>query len=175
MTPDEQRRSMAADLRPWVDRAAMIVDRRFADARAYAERGDVDTAKARIAELAGALIRHASDARRLFYHASFNAHRSAGLDPTIHQLDVGPTPDGEQAASSVPILGRSFSRDVLDLAADTMMSLDSAVFAGDPEFVEAWHGQQPERFKRRAAAELSDAQIALYESIGQLLVKPELR
>jgi hypothetical protein len=175
MTPEEQTQTLRREVWPWVDRAAALVDRRFADARAHASAGRTDAAKLRVQELAYGLIRHVADARRTFYHTAFSAHRGAGLDPSVHQLDLGPTVEGENAAAGVPILDRRYDRDFLDLAADASAALESAVLADEPEFVDLWQAEHSGRFNARAAAELSTAQIAIHHAVGAILVKPELR
>jgi hypothetical protein len=172
MTVDEQRSTMLAALRPWAMRAKQFVDRRFADASSHVERGDVDTAKERMGELGGTLIHHVAAARRHFYHASFNAHRSAGLDPAIHRLDIGPTIEGEDVAARVPILGRDYQRDVLDLVAGANAGVEDL---DDPDALESWQAEHSQRMFSRVLTELSDSQIALHESVGIMLVKPELR
>jgi hypothetical protein len=167
--------TLMATLRPWRDRAARLVERRLDDARMHAAAGREATAKARLVELYGSLVRHVSDARGHFYRESFNQHQRAGLDPDIHELSVGPTHDGELAARNTPILGRPYDRDLLDLVEDADRALTSATLAGGGEFLTNWSTTHRDRLVGRANRELSDAQMAIFEAVGEVLVKPELR
>ena len=83
---------LLAALRPWLERADGLIDRRLADARQHAAAGSLPTATARIWELAGQLNRHIGDARAHFYRSAFVQHARAGLDPDVHDLAGGPDP-----------------------------------------------------------------------------------
>jgi hypothetical protein len=159
----------------WTQAAATQIGRRLDDARLHAASGDVDTARMRVAELTTFLIGHVAAARRTLYHHAWHIHLAAGLDPSIHQLDQGPTLEGAQAAGTVEILGRSFPRDAWDLNADAIAGLDSAVLAGGGPFLESWHGDTAASLADRAAQEIGTAQHAIFEAVGQLLLKPAMR
>jgi hypothetical protein len=165
---------LLATLRPWADRAARLVERRLDDARLHAAAGSPSVAKARLVELYGSLVRHVSDARGHFYRDSFTKHR-LDFDPEIHDASVAPSHDGELAARNTPILGRPYERDLLDLVEDADRALVSATLAGGGTFFENWSTTHRDRIVSRASRELSDAQMAIFEAVGEILVKPELR
>jgi hypothetical protein len=172
------------DLAPHTTRAFALIDSRLADARAHAERGALQTGKARLAELAGSLGRHLRDARGAFYRRSFALHRQAGLDPTIHQTELQPTPEGEKVARDAQIFGRNADLDLAGLVEDSSTALQSAYLSAADDRTpraaaqalwSAWENDQHERLMGFAERELSDAQIAIYNAIGRILVRPELR
>jgi hypothetical protein len=164
-----------AALRPWLDRAEGMVDRRIADAKQHAAAGSLPTATARLRELTQSLSRHVSDARASFYRSSFAEHARAGLDPDVHQLGVGPTPEGEAAARRATIMNRSIVFDLVDLVSDAEAGLQSATLAGGGDYLETWAGEHRDRIESRVRRELSDSQIAIFHAVGTILVKPEFR
>ena len=164
-----------AALRPWLDRAAGMVERRIADARQHAAAGSLPVATARLRELTQQLGRHVSDARAAFYRQSFADHARAGLDPDVHDLSMAPTPDGEAAARRATILGSNIVFDLVDIVSDAEAGLQSAILAGGGEFLESWAGTSRDRLDARVRSELSNSQIAIFEAVGQILVKPEFR
>jgi hypothetical protein len=169
---------LARALRPWTDRAAGLVQRRIEDARQHAAVGSLLTAEARLLDLLGSLTRHVSDARGHFYKQSFNMHGNAGLDPAVHQIGLWHTAEGEAVARTVPILGRSYQ--VHDLVKDARAALQSAGLAEqssgpDAPYLENWAAEHGERIAARVSGELSNSQIAIFEAVGQILVKPEFR
>ncbi len=162
-------------LRPEADRAAGIVARRLADAKTHAAAGNLPTANRRLAELTESLSRHVADTRGHFYRAAFAQHRRNGLDPAIHQVDLTPDPEGEAVVRKTPVLGRNYVADFLDIVADAEAGLQAAVLAGGGDYLEAWEAEHSDRLTGRATAELSNSQIAIFEAVGQILVKPEFR
>jgi hypothetical protein len=170
----DQESTLRAALRPWLARATSIVERRIADARMHAAAGSLPTADARLGELYGSLARHVSDARGHFYRVSFAYHRSA-LDGTIHRIEIFPSADGELGARNARILGRSYDLDFRSLVDDAKAGLVSAVLAGGGDYLGNWSIDHRDRIVARATQELSDSQIAIFEAVGQVLVKPELR
>jgi hypothetical protein len=172
-----QEADLHRSLRPWTDRAAGLVARRLDDARQHAAAGSLPTAEARLSELYGSLARHVSDARGHFYRSAFRAHE---IDPEIHQTGLGPSQDGEQAARNSPILGRSYDLDFRDLVEDARAALQSAGLAEqssgpDAPYLENWAEEHRQRITARVQGELSNSQIAIFEAVGQILVKPEFR
>ena len=170
---------LLAVVRPWRDRAAGLVQRRLADAMTHAAAGNLPTAEARLSELYGSLARHVSDARGTFYRQAFRQHQPA-LDPAVHQLGLGPTADGEAAARDAQIMGRSYDVDFRDLVEDARAALQSAGLAEqssgpDAPYLQNWAAEHSQRITARANRELSDSQIAIFEAVGQILIKPELR
>ena len=166
---------LLAALRPWVDRANGMIERRLADARLHAETGSLPTANARLSELAGSLSRHIGDARGHFYRSAFTQHRRIGLDPNVHDLTAAPTPEGEAAARDAEILGRNHFLDVLDLVSDAEAGLQSATLAGGGDHLGNWVHEHRDRLANRVRGELSNSQIAIFEAVGQILVRPEFR
>jgi hypothetical protein len=170
-TPTPQELELRQAIRPWIDHAGRIAQRRLNDAAA----GRPGTASNRLDELKTSLTQHVSDARAHFYRSAFRQHARAGLDPAIHHLNAIPTPDGETVARSTPILGSDYRLELADLMGDAEAELQTATLAGAPEFLAGWRSDYAERIERTTRRMLSDAQIALFESVGQILVKPEFR
>jgi hypothetical protein len=162
-------------LRPWLDRATGMIDRRIADARVHAAAGNLPAAERRLGELTESLTRHLGDARSHFYRSAFVAHRRNGLDPAIHDTAMAPTPEGEAASRSAEVLGRNYVHDVLDLVSDAQAGLQSATLAGGREYLDGWAREHRDRIESRARSELSNSQIAIFEAVRQILVKPEFR
>ncbi len=175
MNPTAQETELRSALRPWLDRADSLVDRRLADARLHAAAGGLSTAGARLGELRRSLTQHISDARASFYRQSFQQHTRAGLDPDVHQVGTGPTTEGEAAARAAEILGRNYFLEVADIVEDAKASLQSATLAGGMTHLDNWSEENRGRLVSRVQSELSTSQIAIYEAVGQILIKPELR
>jgi hypothetical protein len=162
-------------LRPEADRAAGIVARRLADAKQHAAAGNLPTANRRLTELTESLSRHVGDTRAHFYRAAFAQHRRAGLDPDIHDVALQPDAEGEAVVRRAAVLGRDYVADILDSVSDAQAGLQSAVLAGGGDYLEAWESEHRDRLTGRATAELSNSQIAIFEAVGQILVKSEFR
>ena len=172
-----QEAELAAALRPWTARAAGLVVRRLDDAHQHAVAGKLPTAEQRLSELYGSLAKHVSDARASFFRQAFRQHE---LDPELHQVGLGPTPEAEAAARDAQILGRSYDLDFRDLVEDARAGLQSAALAEqssgpDAPYLQNWAAEHQQRITARVQGELSNSQIAIFEAVGQILVKPEFR
>jgi hypothetical protein len=174
----EQSAELRTALRPWHERAMNIIWNRIEDAWTHAAAGQIPTAGRRLTELLGSLAQHVSDGKASFYRQAFQQHTRAGLDPDVHQLGLGPDHHGEQAARQTAILGWKHTDELLDVISDAQASLTLAALAeqsGGGPFLQSWADQQRDRLAGLTARQLSDAQIAIFEAVGQILVKPELR
>jgi hypothetical protein len=176
-------------LRPWVARAARLINDRLADARAHAEAGRPFEANERIAELRRQLVDDQagdgsllSNARAAFYRQGFHAEP---FNPAIHR-QIGPDPAGELAARFALVGGRNQYLDARILLEDIVGSLrglgDARTIVGDtkpPEYWRAqfdgWHGRKTAALVSHIHAALSDAQMSLYSAVEQLRIKPELQ
>jgi hypothetical protein len=178
LKPTSQETDLQSALRPWTARAAGMIERRLEDAQTHARGGNLPVANRRLAELLTAVATHISDARASFYRQAFRQHQP--LDPDVHQLGLGPDHQGEAAARSAAILDRSYHAELLDVISDAQASLTSAALADQSgtaggSFLQSWTDQNRDRLIGLTARQLSDAQIAIFEAVGQILVKPELR
>jgi len=77
-------------------------------------------------------------------------------------------------------MGRSYDLDFRDLVEDARAALQSAGLAEassgpDAPYLQNWATEHGQRIAARANRELSDSQIAIFEAVGQILIKPELR
>ena len=169
----DQDSTLRAAIRPWAARAASLVERRIADARMHAAAGSAAVATFRLDELHSSIVGHISDARGAFYRDAFRQHRP--LDPAVHLVDMRGSPHGEAAARSARILGRSYDLDIRDLIEDAKAGLQTAMMADGGHWLANWATDHAERIAARAVGELSDSQIAIFEAVGQVLVRPELR
>lgn len=172
---------------PWLVRALSLVTDRLADARIHASAGNLTAAHARLDELGRRLLDPKEGllarARTEFYRDAFSLHRLYGLDPASHDLSMGPTAEGERAARTAPIAGVDQvaqlrhliegAREGLQLVAATDRPTDGASIRnarwGN------WERANRDEIKSGVSTALSNAQIMLFEAIGHLLVKPELR
>ena len=169
-------------LRPWTARAANLVSSRLRNAQAHAGDDNDELAASRLFELHQALVNHVSEARGTFYRRAF-AHHRRDLDPEIHQVDLGPTAEGEDVARQARILGRDFGTDVAELLkqAGAHLALASAEVRRrnrshtQAMALDTWFATNRDRLTSRARRELSNSQMALHHAIGHLLLKPELR
>ena len=167
-------------LRPWTDRAAGLVQRRIEDARQHAAAGNLPTAEARLSELYGSLARHVSDARANST-ARHSASTRAGLDPAVHQSASGRRPTAKRPPAMRAILGRSY---------DARLPRSGRGRPGRSSVRRPGRAEQRSRCTvpaelgrgargadhgtgQRRAVEFS--QIAIFEAVGQILIKPEFR
>ena len=72
-------------------------------------------------------------------------------------------------------MNRSIVFDLVDMVSDAEAALQSAALAGGGDFLESWAVDARDRIESRVRRELSDSQIAIFEAVGQILIKPELR
>ena len=164
-----------AALRPSLDRAAGMVERRIADAKQHAAAGSLPVATTRLRGPTHSLGRHVSDARASIYRHSFADHARAGLDPAVHDVSMGPTAEGEAAARRATMLGSNIVFELVDIVSDAEAGLQSATLAGGGEFLESWATETRDRLDSRVRSELSNSQIAIFGAVGTILIKPELR
>lgn len=175
MNPIHQRitDARARRLQHWKDKVANAVRKRLRDARLYAElkRADTATALDRLDELGEALSQILSDARAGFYQQAFDLHR-LDWDPEVHR-DVYPDPDGEDAARHKMIGNLDQHRDIHRLIEEAKQGLRTRVSAALP--LGTWEGQHRDAIGARIKRHLNDAQVALHEAVGQVLIQPHLR
>jgi hypothetical protein len=171
-----------AALRPWTARAAELVARRVADARAHAESGRVSDAHARLDELRHGLLgarRNDSagllrDARAAFYRAAFDDH--APLDPAIHQTDLGPSADDAEWIRTTPHFDADWLRLEAVLAeARGHLSQSAAATSERADLLAGWEARHRDRLTVATRGMLSDSQMTIHHVVGRLLIKPELR
>ena len=123
-----------------------------------------------------------SNARAAFYRQGF---RAEPFDPAIHR-PLNPDPTGELAARFSLIGGRNQYLDgrlVLEEITGSLRGLgDVATIMRDSKPPEHWRAQYDAWQTRNTAfltghmhGTLSDAQIALYEAVGRIRIKPELQ
>lgn len=179
--PEEK--ALTDSLRPWLNRARGMVDRRFADARAHAAGGRLEDAQSRLDELTRSLSGHISDARATFYRDAFKWHRSH-LDPEIHLMDELPYADGEAVARLVKIGGRDAYADLGHLVDKAKHALAVAHAAADDHRVQpdlrdtilsAWEVTNRDGVHHFARSTLSDSAVAIHQAVGRILIKPERR
>jgi hypothetical protein len=180
-TPTPQQQELESILRGWLGPSSVLIWRRLEDAAARASAGRLPTAEARVLELGGELVRRIGDARGHFYWSAFDLHRRGGLDPAIHDLNVSPDRDGEQVARTARVFGRDPRIEIVDLHDDARAALQSAALADErpsvepSSWLENWRTEFTNRITGTVHRMLSDSQIALFEAVGQILVKPEFR
>jgi hypothetical protein len=170
-----------AALAAWSTRATDLVRRRLRDARAHAEAGRMSDAAERLDELNSALVRGViRPARGEFY---LDAHTTAlsELDPRVVDPEARPSTEGAEAAKSARIGGRDQSREVKAAVDSARLGLTLA-FArptDDPSvrdaFMRNWERRHSEAIAGTTRTLLSDAQIALREAIGKIVIRPEFR
>ena len=163
-------------LAAWSIRAATQVRRRLRDARAHAEAGRLTDASERIGELAADLVHDVMrPARGEFYRDAFTAALLDG-DPRIVDTAIRPTTEGRQAAQMAPIAGRDQAAELQAALAGAANELHLAANAESPaEWYAGWERRHGEALNGRVRSDLSDAQIALREAIGQIVIRPEFR
>ena len=116
--------------------------------------------------------------RGTFFRQAFRQHQP--LDLELHQVGLGPTAEAEAAARDARILGRSYDLDFRDLVEDAKAALQSAALAEqssgpDVPYLQNWAAEHGQRITARVHGELSNSQIAIFEAVGQILIKPEYR
>jgi len=187
MTDRDLKKAKDDLLVPWLVRARTLVTDRLADARLHAASSNVVAAHARLDEIDRRLLDPRegllSRARTEFFRDAFRLHRLTGLDPASHDLAMGPTPEGEKFARTAPISGVDQvaqlrhliegARDGLGLVASTDRPTDGAAIR-DARWG-TWERANADEINSAIRVALSDAQITLFELVGHLLVKPELR
>ena len=61
------------------------------------------------------------------------------------------------------------------MISDAEAALQSATLGGGGEYLDSWARATRDRLDSRVRRELSDSQIVIFEAVGQILIKPELR
>jgi hypothetical protein len=180
-TPTREELELAAQFGSSSANARGLIHTWLEDAVQHASAGQLGRANQRVDELRVDLSRHLSDARASFYHSAFHLHRQRGLSPDTHDLSIGPHPAGEAVARGTPLFGRDLYDDLGDQLEDAKAALQSATLAsGEPAaepstWLESWRADQAERIGGTMHRMLSDSRIAIFEAVGQILVKPEFR
>ena len=154
-------------LRPALERAEGLIERRLEDARAHAAAGSLPTAENRLKELTVSLNRHIGEARAHFYRAAFGQHGRIGLDPDVHRLDLGPTAEGEAAARRAAIMGRDYTIDLLDFVCDARAGLQSATLAGGGDYLDAWQLEHRERLTGRVRGSCRIVKLRSLRQLGR--------
>ncbi len=169
-------------LLPWTNRAAALVARRVADARAHAQAGSIGDAHSRLDELRDGLLGPRRDdpagllrdARAAFYLAAFAEH--APLDETIHQADLGPSDADAEWIRTAPQLDADWARlEAVLTEARGHLSRSAAATGGRADVLAGWEARHRDRLTATTRGMLSDSQMAIHHVVGRLLVKPELR
>jgi hypothetical protein len=149
--------------------AEALIARRVADARAHAEAGRLLPAAERLTELGTALADHVQNARGRFYRDAFR-----DLDPAIHRYGIHPDEAGEEVARNAPIAGHEIHH-LAGPNAAAQSDLSRIAGAG-PAFFAAWEARHAGAITRHMHGHLSDAQIALWNTIRHgRLAREELR
>jgi hypothetical protein len=172
-------------LRPWLVRSSRLVSDRVADARSHGQAGRHLDATSRLTELRRALSSTDGgllpEARTSFYRRAFHEE---SFDPTIHD-DVRPNELGEHAARYTKIGGRNQALDLrvaIEAVTSTLRALSDAASAdddGNESFwrtsFDVWQRRTTDTLTATIHGMLSDAQMALYEAVGRVRIKPALR
>ncbi len=173
--------AQADAIRPWLVRAGALVTNRLRDARAHAEAGRFPDAASRLHELAVVLgedVLH--PAREKFLRDSFRTH-SQELDPAIVDQTVTPSRSMAHAAKHAPIMGVDQAGDLRRLAETAHDELRLAAFTNHTDATirgaahETWETRHRGRIKSAITSHLANAQVAIHNAVGDLMIKPELR
>jgi hypothetical protein len=169
-------RAKDAEAQRWISPARKTVERRLADARVHAQAGAWRDADDRLDELAHELTeRTLAPAREQFYHDAFRLHRyHLPIDSRGRQL--APTADGAREARTtrIPVGGK-----LVDQHAEMRDRVERArrhlrTYAGGGETkagLEAWLARHTPSVGNAIAGHISDAQIAIHEGVGALMVQ----
>ncbi|MHB8397338.1 MAG: hypothetical protein ACYDCI_00165 [Candidatus Limnocylindrales bacterium] len=170
-----------AAIRPWLVQASTAIAARLHDARAHAETGRLHSAAERLDELERTLADGViGPARAQFYRHAFLDQKSV-LDRDMIDYTVEPTSSGAIAASTAPILGEDQYQSIgelIDRAGDEL-KLANAVQRPDGRPRSAYHDDWERRHRTAitsaAHGALSNAQMALHNAVGQLLIRADIR
>jgi hypothetical protein len=167
-------------LRQWVGKAEKLIERRLKAARSHADGSLLVDANDSLDELREDLQALLIAARSSFYKESFPAQWSI-LDPEIVDPERGPTEEGLEAATSEPILNSDQASDLavaVERARRELM-LSSGAYADQilmrPVAYKNWYMTHRDSLTLAMTMALSNAQVALYEAVGRLLIRHELR
>lgn len=134
----------------------------------------VPAAHARLAELAMSLAAHVGDARATFYRTAFDAQKRA-IGPE-HRSDVVADARGERAARTATIGRTDHYAEIATAISDAAAGLRLVVATGyDATALQLWEGTHRDRIGTAVDAALTDSQIAIFEAVGRLLIRPDLR
>lgn len=174
-------------LRPWIARAQDVIKHRIADARAHGQNGALELALSRLDELERELLYPdrglLASARTTFYRQAYDQQRASGLDPAFFNADDGPGPADEKTAREHTIVGRDQYADIrglIDSARDELELAAAIDRTSDDPSARAsrwrnWEQDHRQTLWSEARSAFSDAQIELFEAVGQILLKPDLR
>jgi hypothetical protein len=170
-------------LRPWLQRASTLVGRRIRDARSSALLGEFNEAQDVLDELAEELAdRLLPQARAAFFLAAFESQRSR-LPADLVDARVVPTDESRESAMRAPINNVDQAADIRRRiqAASKNLSLAASVGASGGggstlwDNLSTWRQRHTAAITAAAVSSLSNAQIALDEAVGRILIRPELR
>jgi len=179
-------RELDDGLRPWVSRATSLVDRRLRDAHNAADRRHWADASERLEEIHAGLVGTDDEpgivrrAREKFYRDAWGQQRRM-LGPGVADPSVGPNAEDAKVAQVVPIQGvnqQLLIRASLNDASDALrhaMAAREMDFDRSPAPLEQWERSQRDRLTSEVRSHLSDAQMALYYGVGQLLLPAAIR
>jgi hypothetical protein len=160
----------------WTACARKLVERRLRDARVHGQHADWRDAEDRLDELSPELTAHTlAPAREQFYRDAFELHhRHLPIDSAGQQLS--PTDDGVRHARTarIPVGAKLIDqhaemRDVVTRAKRDLRTY-GGVYATKAGF-DAWEKRQNGHVGNTVAGHLSDAQIAIHEAVGALMVR----
>jgi hypothetical protein len=167
-------------LKPHVDKVTLLIKRRLRAARSHADASLLVDANDALDELKEQLLASLLLARQEFYTQAFPAQWSR-LDPEIVDPEKGPTEEGLEQATSFPILNSDQASD-LALAVERArkeLMLAAGAYAQEilmrPLAYANWERTHRDAITIAAIMALSNAQVALFQAVGRLLIKKELR
>jgi hypothetical protein len=175
-----EERDQAAVLVPWLRRAGNVVSSRVHDARSHASDGMTGKADERLTELAVSLRYLLESARSEFYTKAFTTQLML-LDRRLVIPGLGPTTEGEQAARLAPIQGVDQASTIaasVEKARRELALAVAATYNQPPQRavgLEVWEKRHAKLIATTANLALGTSQVALFQAVGQLLIRPEIR
>jgi hypothetical protein len=173
--------TQAAECLAWQVRAQAVIANRLEDARSHAETGRTRAADRSLDELEQSLSEEIiGPAREQFFRRSFADQRSQ-LDPEIVDLNCVATPDCVRAARRAPIGGDDQYGVVRSMVDDArrQLKLVAGVGENDPTaraaYHEMWQCRHRAALTSTVKTALSDAQMSLFNVVGQLMIRSDIR
>ena len=167
-------------LQPWLDKATQLISRRLRDARSHADSGNIADAADRIDELKDGLKQSVLwPAREEFFTNGLATHRQ--LLPSEIVQDVAPTSYALDVARTQPILNTDQGRllDRLAEAGKDELMLTAGMHAGNdlirPGELAKWEQRHRDAITSAVTTSLSNAQVALHNAAGRVLVRENVR